>query len=189
MRVLIKRHIRGREVLAFFVLANLLYLLMIFVTIPQVTAYSGGMKLFDMMPLGYDLVYARNLLDTLGTNGRAVYLTLQLPVDMFYPLFSGIAYCLLMAWLFKKLNLIDKPAAYLCVIPLVAGMFDYLENFGIIAMITSYPAVSALQVSVVSIFSVIKSMLSAAFFTLLIVSLLVFLVKQTLTALKREHKP
>jgi hypothetical protein len=66
----IKKHLGGWKVLAFLLFANMVYLLMLFVTIPMVTAYSGGMKLFDMMPTGYTLAYANNLLETLGPAGR-----------------------------------------------------------------------------------------------------------------------
>ncbi|MFZ4523054.1 MAG: hypothetical protein ACOYNC_15190 [Bacteroidales bacterium] len=180
-----KHHSSGKKVLVFLGLANVIYLLMIFVTIPQVMAFSNGMKLFDLMPAGYSHAYAVSLLDALGAEGRSAYLFRQLPLDMFYPILSGIAYCLLAGWLTNKLNLFDKAVVYLCFLPLVAGLFDYLENFGIIAMITSYPSLSTMQVAIVSAFSIIKSVLSVTFFTLLIVLLIVYLVKQSLTALKR----
>jgi hypothetical protein len=178
MTELIKRYSSGLNVFLFFVAANLVYLFMTLLTIPTVLIYSKGIKLFDLMPFGYDLTYAGALLEKLGPEGREFYLEHQLPFDMIYPGLSGIAYCLLMAWLFKKIKLIDKPAIYLCLIPLVAGLFDYLENFGIIVMITSYPSVSALQVAFTSTFTIIKSMLSAIFFVILIVSFVVYLYKK-----------
>ncbi len=184
MRETINKYAVGKTVLLFLILANLLYLLMLLVTIPKVMAFANGMKLFDLMPTGYDPDYARTFLNTLGTEGRAVYLNCQIPVDLFYPLFSGIAYCLLMAWLFKKLHLSDKPVFYLCLIPLVAGLFDYLENFGIIIMINSYPRIQDIMVNTVNIFSIMKSMLSALFFTILIVAFVVFLIKQITRIIK-----
>jgi hypothetical protein len=189
MRAFVTKYSGGKTVLAFFVLANLLYLLMLFLTIPQVMVYARGMKLFDMMPTGYDPGYATAFLDTLGPAGRSVYLTHQLPVDLLYPLFSALAYCLLMAWLFKKLNLFEKPVFYLCLLPLVAGLFDYLENFGIITMILKYPEVSPVLVSTVSGFTLIKSMLSALFFIILILAFAIFLIKQILTALTSKKTP
>jgi hypothetical protein len=186
MNELIKRYSSGRNVLLFLVGANLLYVLMLFVTIPQVMAFSGGMKLFDLMPAGYDLEYAKSLLQQLGEEGRNLYLTRQLPVDLFYPLLSAIAYTLLMAWLFKRLNFIDKPVFWLCLIPFMAGLFDYLENISIILMITSYPEVSGLLAHFANAFTVIKSMLSVLFFGILIIALPVFLIKLIIARIKTK---
>ena len=47
-------------------------------------AFSGGMKLLDMMPLGYDMDYINTLFETLGEKGRDIYLYNQIPVDMIY---------------------------------------------------------------------------------------------------------
>lgn len=189
MRAFVKKYSGGKTVLVFLISANFLYLLMLFLTIPEVMVYAKGMKLFDMLPTGYNLGYATTFLDTLGPDGRRVYLTHQLPVDLLYPFFSAIAYCLLMAWLFKKLNLIEKPVVYLCLIPLVAGLFDYLENFGIITMILKYPDVSTLLANTVSSFTLIKSMLSALFFIILIIAFAIFLIKQILTAITFNRTP
>jgi hypothetical protein len=186
MNKLIKRYSSGRNVLLFLIAANLLYLLMLFVTIPQIMACSGGMKLFDLMPAGYDLAYAKTLLTQLGEEGRNVYLTRQIPVDLFYPLLSAIAYSLLMAWLFKRLNIANTPAIFLCLIPFAAGLFDYLENISIIMMITSYPEISGLLAGFANAFTVIKSMLSILFFGILTIALPVFLIKQIFARIKTK---
>ena len=67
-------------------------------------AFSGELKLLDMMPIGYNSEYINSLFETLGENGRRVYLYSQLPVDMIYPFLFGISYCLLIGYLLKKLN-------------------------------------------------------------------------------------
>jgi hypothetical protein len=182
----IKHYSTGKNVLLFFAAASLVYGVMVYLTIPQVIVYSGGMKLFDLMPAGYDPAYARKLLDTLGEPGRHLYLTRQLPLDMLYPGLSGIAYCLMMAWFMKKLNVIGSAAVYLCFIPPVACLFDYLENFGIISMIVAYPDIPAWQAGLVSIFTIAKSMLSVVFFTLLIIALISFLISRGMMARKRS---
>lgn len=165
----IYRNIDGKKVLLLFVVTNMVYVFMLTVTIPWVMGFSGGMKLFDMMPMGYDPEYALLLLDKLGQEGRHVYLYNQLPVDMIYPLLFGITYCLLTAWFLNKLNTLKEEPFYLCILPLLAGLFDYLENFSIINMLMKYPFLTDTAIQTGTFFSVFKSLFSTISFTVLIV--------------------
>ena len=102
MRALLRKHLHGKKVLILLVLTNLLYGFMILITIPKVMQYTQGMKIFDMMPTGYDAEYAKTLLDTLGTAGRNTYLYSQIPADLIYPGLFGISYCILIAYFLKS---------------------------------------------------------------------------------------
>ncbi len=146
---------------------------MLTVTIPKTMGFSNGMKLLDMMPTGYDLNYVTELFNSLGEIGRKTYLTNQIPVDMIYPLLFGLSYCLLLAYFLKKLNKLNTPYIYLCLLPIIAGIADYLENFGIIAMLKSYPQLTEITVKTTSSFSLIKSISTSAFFIILIIVLLI----------------
>ena len=136
------------------------------------------MKLLDMMPTGYNSEYVNTLLDTLGVNGRAVYLYNQIPVDMIYPLLFGISYCLLIAYFLKKLNKLDSIFFYLCFLPIIAGVADYLENFGIINMLNSYPNLSQISMEATNVFSIVKSMATTIYFIALIITLVLFGIKK-----------
>ena len=92
IRKIIDTNLSGKKVLLLFLLTNIVYAVMLTVTIPKTMTFSNGLKLLDMMPLGYDLEYINMLFETLGENGRQVYLTNQLPVDMIYPFLFGISY-------------------------------------------------------------------------------------------------
>ena len=46
---------RGKKVLFLFVLTNIVYTAMLMVTIPKVIGHTDGLRLLDMMPMGYDL--------------------------------------------------------------------------------------------------------------------------------------
>lgn len=159
----------GKKILLLFFLTNVLYAIMLLVTIPKTIQFAEGMKLLDMMPLGYDYKYVDELFNTLGENGRQVYLTNQIPVDMAYPLFFGFTYCLILAFFLKKLNWLKAPFYYLCLLPVTAGIADYMENTGIIAMLKTYPDLSANLVSATNIFSLIKSTLTSLYFVVLMV--------------------
>lgn len=88
--------------------------------------YAGGMKLLDMMPTGYNANYVNSLMDALGTEGRNAYLFQQIPLDFIYPCLFGITYCLLFAFIINKLGKQDSFLFYLCFIPVLSGIFDYL---------------------------------------------------------------
>lgn len=178
MRNLISRNIDGKKVLFLFVLTNIIYLVMILITIPKVVAFSGGMKILDMLPAGYNVEYVNSLLNTLGENGRHAYLYRQIPVDMVYPFFFGVSNCLLMAYLLNKLGKLNGRIFFFCFIPLLGGLFDYCENTGIILILKSYPNNSVLLSEVTNVFSVLKSSFTTIYFIVLIVLLIAFGVQK-----------
>jgi len=164
IKEIINKHLAGKKVLFLFVLTNIIYSIMLLVTIPKTMLFSNGMKLLDMMPAGYDSVYVNTLFETLGVKGRAVYLYNQIPIDMIYPFLFGISYCLLIAYFLKKLDKLNTPFFYLCLLPIIAGIADYLENFGIIYMLNNYPNLSQFSIDATNIFSILKSMTTTIYF-------------------------
>ncbi|MFQ5445390.1 MAG: hypothetical protein ACE5FF_00500 [Saprospiraceae bacterium] len=172
MKKIILRNINGKKVLLLFILTSLVYGFMLMVTIPKVMSFSDGMKLLDMMPAGYNLEYVNSFFNTLGEKGRDAYLFNQIPVDLIYPFLFGISNCLLMAYFLHKLNRLNGPLFYLCLLPLAAGILDYGENVGIITMLTNYPEISDLSVTTANIFTVSKSVVTSAYFVALIITLI-----------------
>ncbi|WMI65079.1 hypothetical protein RBH94_13555 [Aestuariibaculum sp. YM273] len=173
----IEKNISGKKVFGLFILTNLVYTFMLTVTIPKTMEFSNGMILLDMMPTGYDLNYVNELFTTLGENGRLIYLTKQIPVDMIYPLLFGLSYCLLLGYFLKKLKTFYSPYTYLCLIPIIAGIADYLENLGIITMLNNYPELKETTVYATNMFSVIKSISTSIFFIALIIVLITLGIK------------
>ena len=173
----IEKHIKGKKVLLLFLLTNLVYAFMLIITIPKVMTFSNGLKLLDMLPTGYDSEYITTLFETLGDNGRYVYLYNQIPIDMIYPLLFGISYCLISAYFLNKLNKLKSPFFYLCLLPLIAGLFDYLENIGIITMLINYPNNSQNLMKITNSFTVIKSITTTVYFLSLIVILFIVGIK------------
>ncbi len=191
IKEIVNKNLTGKKVLLLFVLTNLIYAIMLKVTIPKTMTFSNGMKLLDMMPTGYDSEYVNSLFETLGVNGREVYLYNQIPVDMIYPFLFGISYCLLIAYLLKKLNKLNSIFFYLCFLPIIAGIADYLENFGIINMLNNYPNLSQTSMDVTNVFSIVKSMSTAIYFIALIITLLMLgikTLKERKTYKKSENK-
>ncbi|MGB5499641.1 MAG: hypothetical protein WBM77_11995 [Maribacter sp.] len=174
---ILEKNISGKKVLGLFILTNVVYLFMLMVTIPKTMGFSNGMKLLDMLPTGYNQDYVNELFRTLGENGREMYLTNQIPVDMIYPLLFALTYSLLLAYFLKKLNKLKFPFTYLCLLPIIAGIADYLENIGIITMLNSYPDLTETTVNATNTFSIIKSTSTSIFFIVLIVILIILGIK------------
>ena len=178
MKELIKRNLSGKKVLLLAILTNLIYAIMLIITIPKVMNFSGGMKLLDMMPTGYKAEYVNSLLNTLGDKGRHAYLYSQIPIDMIYPFLFGISYCLVLAYILNKLGKLNGYLFYLCFLPLFSGIFDYFENIGIIIMLNSFPDNSILLTQITNVFSVLKSSFTIIYFTILIIFLFVFGIRK-----------
>ena len=167
----------GKIILGLFILTNIIYSYMLMVTIPKTMKFSNGMKLLDMMPTGYDWKYVNQLFNTLGENGRNIYLTSQIPVDMFYPFLFAISYCFIFAYFLNKLKKLNTSFVYLCLLPIIAGIADYFENFGIIRMLNNYPDLTETMVNTTNTFSVLKSTSTTIFFIALTVILILIGIK------------
>ena len=164
----------GRTVLGFFIPAMIVYLIMLLFTIPQVEQFAPSMKLFDLSPAGYSFVYANELLDALGVEGRSLYLKRQLPIDFIYPGLFAVSCCLLLSWLFSKSLNANSKIFYLCLVPVIAGFFDYLENLGVVRMLMSYPDLAESHVSISSLMTILKSGFTMVFFALLLMGIVLF---------------
>ncbi len=167
----------GKIILGLFILTNIIYIYMLVVTIPKTMEFSNRMKLLDMLPTGYNKDYVNELFRTLGETGRGIYLTNQIPVDMIYPILFGLTYSLLLVYFLKKINKLKSPFTYLCMLPIIAGISDYLENIGIITMLNSYPDLTETTVNATNAFSIIKSTSTSLLFITLIVILIILGIK------------
>ena len=162
----------GRLVSFFLLLTLGLYATIMLVTIPYVQGYAPYQTLFDLSPAGYSYEYAVELLSALGPEGRLAYLSVQLPLDFVYPGFLAISYTLLLIWLFGKGFASESIVYYLAFVPVLAGMFDYLENIGIFLMLRSYADLSPTIVSFASVNTLLKSGFTTGFFLLLFVGII-----------------
>ncbi len=177
MKDLIKRSLNGKKVLVLLVLTGIIYGSMLGITGPKVMILAGGMRILDLMPTGYDADYVNTLFSALGEEGRHAYLYNQLPLDLIFPLLSAIAFCLIIAWFLSKLGKLNGNWFYLCYIPIFAGLFDYLENFGIIALLSSYPYISIGLVSTTNLFTILKSTTTTLYFIVLIILSIVYVTR------------
>ncbi len=181
----------GKNVLLLFVVTMAVYLLMLSVTIPRVQSYAPETALFDLSPAGYTHAQALSLLESLGRAGRDAYLFPQLALDFVYPGLFATCFSLMLIWLYSKRIRPNSKWLYLAVIPVLGGLFDYVENILIIRMITTFPDVTKGLVSAASGFTLLKSAFSTASFLLLILGFAFLLKKPPKTSpqLETQSRP
>lgn len=176
-----QRRATGRTVLVLFVATMTVYLVMLLVTIPGVQARVPGVAIFDLSPAGYSHSEALLLLDALGPEGRSAYLVPQIAVDFVYPGLFAVCYSLMMTWALKKRFQPDARIFYLALLPVFAGLFDYVENLLIIRMITNFPEISEGLVLAASSATMLKSAFTSGSFLLLVLGFL-YLLKKSKTS-------
>lgn len=187
MKEIVTRNLNGKKITILFILTSIVYAIMLTITIPKVMTFSGGMKLLDMLPTGYDNDYVISLLNALGSEGRNAYLFQQIPLDLIYPGLFGVTYCLLFAFIIKKLGKQDSFLFNLCFIPIFAGIFDYFENIGIIFMLQNYPHNSTTISQLTNTFSILKSALTTTYFVSLILAVLTLLPKYYIIRIRKQR--
>lgn len=175
----------GKTVLILFVLTNVVYGTILGYSIPLVLSFSPESILFDMSPAGYSYAEAIELLKSLGPDGRNAYLTIQIPIDLVYPAMFGVSYALMITWILKQGLSKHSRVHLLAFVPVFAGLFDYLENASIVAMLYAFPDVSENLVASASSFTIAKSGLTTLFFLVLLVSL----VYLAIWRLKKRQRP
>ncbi|BDA65439.1 hypothetical protein MANAM107_22730 [Actinomyces capricornis] len=133
---------------------------MLTVTIPHLHGLAGGRHIPDLMPAGLGHAQAVDLLSALGEEGRRFYLTVQLPLDMVYPLASALAISLSLRALAGHLpGAAGRPALRRTVtwIPLIGALCDWGENTCTALMIRSFPQVPTALPQIGGMFSLGKS--------------------------------
>lgn len=141
------------------VLASVVFAVMHWITLPELRSIAGGLAIFDLMPGGYDIDYARMLLGALEEQGRAYYLYRQIPLDMLFPLLYAPALALLIRWLLALLGDEQSPWRFASWVAVAAAAADYLENLCTTLLLVQYPDLSGWVVEAGSAATIGKNLL------------------------------
>ncbi|MDL2294422.1 hypothetical protein LJC60_07315, partial [Ruminococcaceae bacterium OttesenSCG-928-D13] len=98
---------------------------------------TGGASILDF-EFGFTADQALDMLTALGKQGRSFYLTRIIPIDFIFPLSYMLCYAGWIALLVKHIS----PKGHLkllLLVPILAMLFDWGENMGIIFMLVKYP--------------------------------------------------
>jgi hypothetical protein len=158
----------GKSLIILTAAASAIYLTMLLVTLPALSAMAGGLAVFDMKPGGYGLAYTEGLLAQLGYEGRNYYLTRQLPLDLFYPGLLALWMVALWTFMARKIGLNVIWAGKVWILPAFMALFDYVENAAVGYLLLSYPRVDAFVVQLASSFTISKSILATICFSALL---------------------
>ncbi len=154
---------------------NLIILLIVTITMTLVMGYfsqqfltlSGGLPIPDTR-LGYTFTEIQDLFSTVGQEGLLVYRNLQI-LDMFYPLAYSLAFVAGIMIAIRSCPERFQKIRMAGLVPIVAAVFDYIENILIATQAQSYPILDETVISIASAFTMMK-------WLTLLISLIVFLI-------------
>jgi hypothetical protein len=169
--------VSGKRVIALMVITNLVYVFMLVYSIPKLMEYSSGLPIFDMSPTGYSYDEALALLTALGNDGRQFYHT-QLAIDLLYPALFAVCYFALFQWVMKWGNTRNQIWQWVSLLPIVAAAFDYAENMAIWLMLSEFPTLSHLLVTVSSALTMMKSGVTTVYWIALLVLIAIVSVQK-----------
>lgn len=116
---------------------------------------AGGAGPLDLL-FFYTPQQAYEQIAAYGPDGRAAYRLTQLTADVLFPLVYSLFFGLLLSWLFQRGFPAEAGIQRWNVIPLGAFLFDYLENFSIVTLLTIYPAAPIGLAWVTAVFTMMK---------------------------------
>jgi hypothetical protein len=115
--------------------------------VAELARLLGGTPLLDMRPRGYGPGEVAALLQTLGPQGRRLYLELLWTVDLALPaLFSAFLWSALSRGALRRLAWAG----------LLGGAADYLENAAITALLEGFPAAPTALIRAASALTSVK---------------------------------
>lgn len=168
----------NRQIWIIFIVANLLYSLIIFMSIPHLQKLSQGLPILDIRSGGYTLEEVQVLYTALWSEGRSYYLFPQLFFDIFYPGLFAVTYTWIIIRLLQQLSIQNKWLKGLCYLPLITSFFDYSENISIFITLKSYPELSPMLVQLGSVCTFLKNISGMMTFSVMIVLFLVWVVRK-----------
>ncbi|KIC62190.1 hypothetical protein RM51_13560 [Chryseobacterium taiwanense] len=155
-----------------------IFSVMTFFIIPNLQQQIGGGELLDTKFNRYNLIDVSILMEQLGEAGRSTYLYLELFADIPFIIFYVITFTIFIIRLLVKNKIKSQILFFIAFLPLLAGIFDFLEDTSIINMLLSYPIISSKTIC----FSSSTTILKGYFLTLTIITLflnfIIFLLKK-----------
>lgn len=106
-------------------------------TTPHIKEVSNGTGIFDTETY-YGAAYVYQVLDNLQPAGRHAYLQMMFIFDTILPLSYSLALAAVLTIVLRR-AFPESGLRKLNLLPLLAGLFDYLENASIITMLLKYP--------------------------------------------------
>lgn len=162
---------------ASFIACGIVYAIMLSWTLPSISAAANGLPPFDLRPFGYGVDEAVAFLGALTDEGRKLYLNVQHPLDIAYPLLLALVIGLGLVSLTKTKSNIWNWTMACAGIP--GMLFDYRENALVREMLLADPkAVDPDLVSASSFATLLKSVFTTIALCILLFSLLFWMYRK-----------
>ena len=131
----------------------------------------------------YNFEQVNSLFAKMGSEGRETYHFIVANVDMVYPLVYGLFFILSIASLLKKIFPGRPNTLPVALIPLIAVVFDYLENFNTLKMLGNFPNIIRDEVAKGAFFTQLKwEFIAISIFLILILAVAAGIKKLLLKA-------
>jgi hypothetical protein len=143
----------------------------------QIAAYSGGVGPIDLQ-FSYtpDTVYS--MVAAYGEEGRSFYRMIDLTVDVVYPIVTLLLFAGLIIFTYSR-AFPDRPALKnLALVSVVGTLFDFLENAGVVTMLSIYPNRIDIIAQLSSLFTTAKWIFAVGGMGIAAVGLVAWLIKR-----------
>ena len=131
---------------------------------------QGGIRALDLMLFATPKKIF-GMIESYGENGRPFYRSVELTVDIIYPIVYLFFFGLLISWLFQRGFTNTSPMRNFNILPLGAWFFDLLENIVIVILLSAYPSQPTALAWILSLLSMIKWIFAGASMVLILVGL------------------
>ena len=157
--------------------ANIVYLLMAAVTMPQLSVWADGLTILDMRSGGYTAQDAAALYTALGSTGRHYYLFPQLFLDSLYPALFALAYTWLIVRMLRQ-SVLRMPKCFAAIrfLPLLTAACDYAENSCTFIGLSYYPVPSPVAAQLGSLFTRLKLLFGMSSFAVIVLLVVIWLM-------------
>lgn len=128
--------------------------------------------------MSYDTAAVRNTMTWLGEEGRVAYSNIEAQEDIVYPVIYSVFFALVLAFYGRRIFPKLPQLWYVSVLPLIAFVFDMMENYHIQKIIAAYPDLDAGFIERASMFTTLKWGFGLLSMFLIVVFVAVYLVKR-----------
>ena len=116
---------------------------------------KGGIQPLDLMLFATpEKIFG--MIERYGEYGRPFYRTVELTVDIIYPIVYLFFFGLLISWLFQRGFATNSPMRKFNIMPLGAWFFDLLENIAIVILLSVFPSQPTTLAWILTLASTIK---------------------------------
>lgn len=140
---------------------------------------TNGASILDF-EFGYSVAEANAMITALGEEGRSFYLTKIIPLDFPFPFTYMLCYAGWIALLIKHIAPLST-ARFLILLPFFAMIFDWVENAGIISILSKYPNIPVQAVNLASLSGMLKTLFNLGSISVIIVMLMVLIIRKRRT--------